>query len=530
MSYFETCPQTQTFRKMSVALVGTLAVATGSGEAKALQPKLVEPPAIVEVTGSELGNQTPISEVPPIALNLGKTNKYIFSTNHSTECQSSDPLSGKVGQIGAISLRCSSPLNRIEEGDFLSRKPQSMPKQTPWKSHYAGVMAAEILPSKAKDSSKLLVMIQHGENKNELRINPDNTDYYQNNINPEALAHPGPAGYPFGKQQTKGRDVRKSSQFYCPGGYMNANHNGQATGEHTIAPDGYVPRDLSFSGQLRDKDVYYSNCHEAYNGFISSAISRIKADLPIPPITRSSDRGPIIWPSSGYVGRDGKKVSWGVRHPSTMVDGKHLYIYYLDTSDSPDVNQGVIKVARSPISARGRAGSFKTWRPLEKGVNARGKWVPSLPFDNKSQFVDHRNRFYKTRGPISDGIINGSTKFDTKRSRDAQRGYLRFSPARLKGSVKKYIAVSQQYTKDTSRYNKQNCGIELKLHSSRDAIRWTKGVSIPGLTACKGAANKLFYPTLLNKNGLQDNVVDPEGFYIVGGQGGKPYRAKVKIK
>lgn len=509
------------------ALTGALAVVgIGSPHAKAMKAELVEPPVPIEVAGQEPSGVGPIAEVPLIALKQGDSYKYLISTNKTTACESVDPFSSSVPLIGKITINCTNQLSRLDQGDFLRYSPDKMPKRTPWKSHYSGVMAAEYIADHGRPERGTLISILHGEHKNETRLKEGGTDYYQNQINPEALAVPGPSGFPFGRSPDSGLDIRRqpTGSFYCPGGYLSTNYKGESTAEHMIAEGGYVPDDLSTSDPGREG--YYSNCHEAYNGFIFSAVRRVRTADTLRPFNKNDDKGPIIWPSAGYTDSNGRKTSHGVRHPSSMVDGNYLYVYYMDTSNSPDVNQGIIKVARSPLSAKGMPGSFKSWQADGK----HGRWVKSLPFKNKSQFADNRERFYETKGPVSDGIISGSTRADSVHERNAQRGYLRFSPARLLGATRKYIAISQQYTVGTNRYKKDACGVEIKLHTSFDAVRWSKGRVIPGLNACNDTANQLFYPVPLDAKGEGSDIVDPRGFYIMGAKAGVPYRAKVRLK
>jgi len=139
--------------------------------------------------------------------------------------------------------------------------------------------------------------------------------------------------------------------------------------------------------------------------------------------------------------------------------------------------------------------------------------------------VGSRSHYYASKGPASDGIINGSTRFDSAADRAAQRGYLRFAVARVAGTSA-FMAVSLQYRgPDTS-----DCGLQVRLHRSKDLIHWTKGVKVPLLDGCgPGYAKDLFYPILLNAAGTANEAVDPSDFFILGAQSGRPFRARVSV-
>jgi len=265
-------------------------------------------------------------------------------------------------------------LARITEADYLRRPPEAIPARTPWKSHYLGVFGAHYLPDAYGRARGDVLLVGHGENKNESRRIDGALNWYQNAVNPEALATPGAlGGYPFGRSDVPGGNPRAlGSPFPCPGGYVNLD----ALRDEAISGSrAYVPADLSSTDDALGGRSYYSNCHEGYNGFVTTGLRA--ASTPSSWVGRgrlrdSEDNGPVIWPSAGYVDDRGRKVSWGVRHPSSFVHDGYLYIFYLDTSDSPDVNHGIIKVARSPLSAKGAPGSFTSWNPRGPGMHSAG--------------------------------------------------------------------------------------------------------------------------------------------------------------
>jgi hypothetical protein len=93
----------------------------------------------------------------------------------------------------------------------------------------------------------------------------------------------------------------------------------------------------------------YRDCAKDYFGAVSMMVD-------------GKDQGPIVWPAAGYDG------SHGVRHPTSIVFGGFVYVFYLDTS------RGICVARARPGALRFSTWTGKGWaRSLPKGFN---RWRP----------------------------------------------------------------------------------------------------------------------------------------------------------
>lgn len=162
-------------------------------------------------------------------------------------------------------------------------------------------------------------------------------------------------------------------------------------------------------------DGVYRDCEQDYYAFCSLAQDNV-------------DRGPIVWPKAGYVGCDGRKLSSGCRHPSSVIEHEgHLYLFYLDTSEGTCV-------ARAPLSDID-AGAFETWC----GDN---RWIPSLPCGSFEAILSHR-------GPHSRAILPSGSRSYFFTVTKAQNGF---------------FGIQQHAPTETR--------IESTLYFSHDLVHW----------------------------------------------------------
>ena len=203
------------------------------------------------------------------------------------------------------------------------------------------------------------------------------------------------------------------------------------------------------------------------------------------------DKGPIVWPTNGYIDINGNRTNSGLRHPSIFVDNGYIYVYYLDNDR--------IRVARAPLSSKGEPGSFKAY--------ANGNWeTDALPsgFDKNS-----RSFFRKGIGETT-AILKGSRS-------------LRFSVAKLKGTPY-YIGVEEYFTSWPA------AGCQFRL--SKDLVNWSEPFKIPGSYVTNYNTGTLHYPVFYNKDFTSNTEIDPEEFYLMGTSGnnvGAPQTDAVKF-
>lgn len=299
---------------------------------------------------------------------------------------------------------------------------------TPWLRNYGGVFSAYV-KDPGTDNPLILAAI-HGENKNE-RLYGSGL-LIQNTVDTDFTANP------------------KFDAHTCASGYSSAG--------------------------------VYSDCDDAYNGFVSLAH---EAFTPATQYARQpmQNDGPIVWPADGYVKANGSKASMGVRHPTFFSDGTYLYVFYLDMSPA----SWGIKVARAPLASMPASGGFKVY-------DGTGFNTSALPAGFSRDAI---SSFYASRGGASVCVI-ACVGFPT-----------RFSVARVNGTNSSYVGVLEYIATDGQ--------ARTQLAASDDLVHWTEPVTVhwtPGW-----ASNDMHYPVLMDTDGWTNTAIDIDDFYVVGVSG-----------
>ncbi len=282
-----------------------------------------------------------------------------------------------------------------------------------------------------------LIAISHGENKNE-KIGES---YYQNTINKNILAQ------------------------NCYSGYRSSG--------------------------------IYEDCWDSYNAFVNLSWINSTAENGWG-MQMFNDDGPIIWPSAGYVNSAGEKVSSGIRHPSAIVTGGFMYIYYLDSSFRAVNGRGWgFKAARASIGSDGKPGAFKTYY--------KGAWSENaLP---KGFTKENIQAFFSKEGPLADVIV-GSPSTN------------RFAVASIR-NTSYFIGVEESVEGDIW---------QIKLRISSDLMHWSDPVHV--LSKPGGwNAGTLHYPVLLDASGRDNTSIDLNNFVVYGATWGTaPSYIRVQAK
>lgn len=374
--------------------------------------------------------------------NAGNWFQYLITTAHSYDCQTPESQTGS-------SVNCSgygySSLATKPEREWHPHDAGNIPSGTDHKRNYFGQFDGEYLPNKSSPTSILSVM--HGENKNE--YDPDGSGYqYHNSVLP--------------------------ADNTCWSG----------------DPDGAGPQP-------------YTECWHDYFGFISAVHSDVNAGTNWG-LAPWYDYGPIVWPHYGYKTSGGSKASWGVRHPSTIVQSDTVYMFYFDTgyvgASEPTnlVTQGGnagIMVARAPISSGGASGTWKVWDG--------GTWINALP---SGLTAANQASYFSTAGPYAFPIIINEGVYGIKVAKLAQGGFISVEGA----------AVA----------NSSSCGgqtaYKTRLRTSSDIIHWSAPVDVTSFTGCGSNADVAYLnaglrdPRFLNAAGDDQKLVDATSFYLVG--------------
>jgi hypothetical protein len=219
----------------------------------------------------------------------------------------------------------------------------------------------------------------------------------------------------------------------------------------------------------------YRACWIAYSGFIGASRER--------PNGRLTDLGPIVWPERGYLHRKEGNFATGVRHPHSIIAGKHVYVYYLDSGR----RTAGIKLARSPVMRRG---SPSSWRVL----NRHGRWVPALP----DGFTTVRTSdFYGSPGPKGRLLFGG------------YRGSVSFAIAKVRNE-RLYVGVEEFHEPRGGTH------FQVALRFSRDLIHWGPRSALEELGTAAFLDFEMHYPIPLDRTGRLSTQVERKRFYLVG--------------
>jgi hypothetical protein len=246
----------------------------------------------------------------------------------------------------------------------------------------------------------------------------------------------------------------------------------------------------------------YDDCWPAYNAFISLRLANT-ASAPAGEAIESLDLGPILWPTMGYRHGD-EKTSSGLRHPSVIVHGGYLYIFYTDTSQSnEDGRRGGVHVARMALPTSDTP-PMSAAIPYYDGAFSDSN--PSLPRGFSKDRIDE---FYDRPGGRASELWPRSWQV------------VRFAVARINGTSA-FIGVEEFVAG-------REWGIRLRVSS--DLLRWSNPVAVPGEHSHDGwNRGTLHYPVFSDLSGQTSVDIDPSGFYLLGTRQARPVRQQVSIE
>ncbi|HEX7756421.1 MAG TPA: hypothetical protein VF421_13805 [Niabella sp.] len=383
-------------------------------------------------------------EVPPWVIS-GGWKQYFFTTAWTKGWASPVSLAEPTTNID-FSVNAVGPYNLLCALDWWNDfiPVSSVPSGYDWRRQYNGIFSAHHYTHPIKGS--INITFNHGENKNERQI-----------------------------------DQYGTGQLYSN------------TFDATYPP--VLSNPASYSGYAPGSSIY-TECWQAYHATVNLAW------LPNTAATNWGndyyyDQGPFVWPYAGYYHTDGTKSSFGLRHPSSVVKGDSIYVYFIDSSVdtiAAGVPGGGIKVARAHLT--------DAIDPSKWYAYTASGWVPSLP----SGFTKETMLSYlKTKGPASKSLIY-----------EWQLDPIRFAVAKINGTnyflgVKLYMDYS---------VNPTNPAARVGLYLSTDLVNWSTQKLLIQDVAGGWDALQLRYPVFMNKTGDDNENIDLDDFYIIGSASG----------
>lgn len=224
-----------------------------------------------------------------------------------------------------------------------------------------------------------------------------------------------------------------------------------------------------------------------------------------------NDLGPISWPCTGYLLPSGQKASLGLTVPSSIIYNGYVYVYYVESSPytapgDPTIpleegRIGGIKVVRAPVS---NALDPHAYQVYYKDPNGNVSWNPALPPGFDKNNID---AFWNVPGPKStdvmgDSLINGGTTPTVLEAR--------LSVAQVR-NTNYFIAINSYYD-ETLPSGSPN--FKKALRFSTDLVNWSPRTVIE--TVSDWTQTLYNYPILMGSDGLSNNLVDSNDFYILG--------------
>lgn len=212
-----------------------------------------------------------------------------------------------------------------------------------------------------------------------------------------------------------------------------------------------------------------------------------------------NELGPIVWPSTGYVTKNGVKCTSGLKHPSSIIHNGYIYVYFTDggpfggnIAHEEGRREGV-KVVRAKTDS---ALIPEAYQIFYKSPSGEEHWLPALPEGfTKETMLD----FVTVRGSKSSDLMN-----DTK----GLFQEVRFSVAKVTNS--EYFAGVEEYI-DIRDGRKFKVAIRL----SKDLVNWSEPL-LQVDEARSWESTQMNYPIFLNKNGWNNTEIDLNDFYILG--------------
>ena len=294
-------------------------------------------------------------------------------------------------------------------------------------------------------------------------------------------------------------------------GYCHSENKNEVSGDcqqgnwiaNTIQAN--VPVDCSDRQTWSGGKPYQDGWH-AYNALLTAVWTPYTEQTSWGHGAFQNDLGPIAWPCTGYVTTTGVKATSGLRHPSSIVRGDSVYIFFVDGGPFghnvplEEGRNGGVKVLRVHKDQSIDAHRYQIYYKDPRGG---AHWHSSLPAGfTKEKMLD----YVAVKGPKSTTLIN-----DT----GAYYQVIRFSVARIKDK-EGYIGVEQYIdVNDPTPEGKPTWKVALRY--SPDLITWGDRQLIVYKTN-SWEESQLNYPVLLNKEGTSNTEVDAHEFYIVGSE------------
>jgi hypothetical protein len=219
----------------------------------------------------------------------------------------------------------------------------------------------------------------------------------------------------------------------------------------------------------------------------------------------SNDMGPIAWPSTGYLQTNGTKASCGIGIPSSIVYKDYVYVFFIDHGPysglNPNMEQGRlagIKVIRAPVNGATNPQAYTAYYRDSAGND---NWNASLPPGFTPETILH---FLNVKGPRTTDLMDEEPWVSAP---------LRFSVAVVRNTnyfigVESYIDLQ-----DGNRY-------KTALRWSVDLLHWTPRMLVIS-NASGFDSSTMNYPVFLSKDGLSNNIIDADDFYVLGTHPGK---------
>jgi hypothetical protein len=253
---------------------------------------------------------------------------------------------------------------------------------------------------------------------------------------------------------------------------------------------------------------------DAYNALISAAWIPNNKQTNWGQEFFKNELGPIVWPSTGYITKEGIKCTSGLTHPSSIIFDNYIYVFY--SEDGPfganiphmEGRDKGIKVVRVPLKEALNPNSYKVYYKAPDGTES---WNPSLPAGfTKENMLN----FVAVQGPKASDIMNDQKKVSQE---------IRFSAAKVRNT--NYFIGVEQYI-DLSDSQK----FKVALRFSFDLLHWTRRVLVV-YAAGNWDVSKMNYPILLSKDGWSNTEVDIDNFYILGTEPGvKKFVNKIHLQ
>ena len=440
------------------------------------------PPTILRVPGDLPPGRCPAVAAGAMAVYLSTAYVGLCIANASTL-----NVAAGAPPLGFLTDTCSVPFSGES---WRSWPPAAVPAHSEWFRNYDGVFS--VVPMATGTAEAALLLVRHGEHKNELCW--ANNLLYQGLINPEV-------------------DART-----CFSGLNNGT---------------------------------FSDCQPAYNAFVSGAVVAMTAATcyGLGPVGNAStvDLGPLAWPTGGYLNSTGGKVSYGVRQPGAILGWDNAtYIFWIDN----DFERADVWAARSvPGANQGAPATFFSYD------HTAAAWsLPTLPdgFELAQLMSFLRSRspagatgrgaplfpLYPTAGSVhvaaarltSNGaptpyhlvvydIVNYTQCWPpTASSHEATEGSAR--PAAHRGSIGTRIIQDMQAARSrTPRNQRREACVpiwRIFLRTTLDFVTFSEPVELSTLAAPGWPAALLQYPVLLSGDGARQDEVDATGFYVLG--------------